>query len=199
MQLTFSTHFYRACDALRPHFRVASIQSWSEAPAQRQGYLVFDLDRGEHPSVSAGGYATWLSPAIRASRDEEIAAVTHAADALRKGETPEAGSFRGGPGAFAALWGLVGLPAAPLAPRRAAAVTETLRLVESPRTLADALLDSTAPRELCGAEAPDVAKACLTALRGAASPGAWKGWLDRWSGEPLLTPFRAPGWAFWKR
>jgi hypothetical protein len=200
MQLTFSTHFYRACDPLRPHFRIATVRSWSEAPAQRQAYLAFDLERGEHPAVRESPYAKWLASAIQAREEREIESVLRTAERLRRAEDPERAQLPRSAGAFTALWALAGPAVIPWVPRQAGLISELLRLAPEPRALADGLLAAAAPGALCaGAAAPDDAKACLAALRTAASPRSWKAWLERWSSEPLLAGFRTPAWAFWKR
>jgi hypothetical protein len=80
-------------------------------------------------------------------------------------------------------------------------ITELLRQLPSSRPLADALLTTAAPSELCGAGAVDAAAESLSALRSAASNKVWREWVKRWSEDPMLASFlqnERPWWRRWK-
>lgn len=200
LSIPYSTHFYRACDFLRPHFRLVSVRSWSEAPSGRQAYLVFDLERSQDPSLPIDASVRWLVDTILGGRTEEIQLLNHTIECARHGnlqsppQLPDSAAF------YAALWERVGKASIPLLPQGAALLAELLGAVTASRPLADALLATGSPAELCGtAASPDAVKALMTALKGAATPHAWNQWTNQWPNEPRLSPFRTPAWAFWKR
>lgn len=200
LSVPYSTHFYRACDFLRPQFRLVSVRSWSEAPSGRQAYLVFDLERSQDPSLSLGAYVRWLVDAILGGRTEEIQLLNHVIESAGHGSLQSTTQLPDNATFYAALWERVGAASIPVLPRDAALLVELLGTVAISRPLADALLTTGSPAELCGPTAsPDAVKALMTALKGAATPRAWNQWTNQWPNEPRLTPFRTPAWAFWKR
>lgn len=197
-QLTFSTHFSRACDHLRRHFRLAAVRTGAEGPAQRQPYLTFDLDartvRPEAEAPAGGAYVRWLAETLAQARWEEIERVRTGISADREtapGPLP--------PPALAAV--------ADLAPERVAQflsgdpvqVSELLKRLPDPKPLVDRLLAEADPRSLCGSGTGEMRSACLGALRSAASPAVWKSWERRHAGDPLLKDLPRAGWAFWRR
>jgi GTPase-associated protein 1, N-terminal domain type 2 len=201
LRLTFSTHFHES-EHLRSRFALAAVRSRAEAPSERQSYAVFDLDEGEFSKrAPASAYADWLAACLRAGRWAEIDSVNGVLDHLRSGQDCREGDpLPMGEQACAALWERAGTEVTRLLVGEPGRIVGFLRHVPSPRPLADALLATASPDTLCGAGAePDVAGACLQALRSTASPKLWRTWVKRWETEPLLAPFAQDARPWWRR
>jgi hypothetical protein len=203
LRLTFSTHFYES-HHLRSLFALATVRSRAEAPSQRESYAVFDLDDGEFARISpASAYADWLADCLRSRRWEETVALNRALDGLRGGKEIRKDSLPTNAKACAALWERTGTALARALVGEARLAAEFLRQLQSPRAMADALLDAAAPSELTGtnASAEDV-NDCLSALRSAATGKVWRAWMKRWSDDPALASLAQdaqPWWRRWKR
>jgi hypothetical protein len=202
LRLTFSTHFYEA-NHLRSLFALVTVKTRTEAPSQREQYAVFDWESGAFPRVpTASAYAEWLAGCLRAGRWSEITVLNAALNALRSGVAWQESLPTNAP-ACAALWERAGLKVAPVLLGKAMAMTAFLQHLSAPRQLADKLLASGSPTELCGVEAaPEIVQACLSALRAAATAKVWREWLKRWHDDSALAEIVSapkPWWQLWKR
>jgi len=199
LHLTFSTHFYESSH-LRSLFTLATVRSQAEAPAQ-ENYVVFDLDDGEFTRIPpASAYADWLADCLLSRRWGEIIAFNGALDGLRYGREIRRNSLPTSAKACKALWERSGTAVARALIGDGRLVAEFLGHLPSPQSLAGALLNVAAPSEMCGANtlAEDV-NACLSALRSAATRKAWRAWVKRWNGDPMLEPITQNQRQWWKR
>lgn len=199
LRLTFSTHFYEA-NHLRPLFTFVTVNTRAEAPTQRDGYAVFEIESGESPRVPiTSAYAKWLVDCLRAGRWQEVTALNAALDALRSGAALQQ-SLPTSASACAALWERAGVKVASALVGDAPTMMAFLQNISAPRQLADAVLAAGSPAELCGLNvAPEAVQACLSALRTAASAKVWRAWVKQWRDDPALAGFASDTQPWWKR
>lgn len=203
LRLTLSTHFYES-HHLRHLFAFVTNSSRAEAPTEREDYTVFDLDDNRFPQIlPTSAYSDWLADCLRSGRREEIDALNVMLDRLRgSGCSGQGWDFTPtGARACAALWERAGPEVARVLIGDARLVVGFLRRLSSPSSLADSLLAAAAPSELCGVNlTPDMAHACLSTLRSAATRKGWRKWVQRWKDDPILISFLPrvrPWWQFW--
>jgi hypothetical protein len=200
LRLTFSTHFYES-EHLRAHFAVVTAGSAWEAPSRPAEYLLIRLD--EEPSSSgpspATAYGKWFAASLHAGDWAEIRTMRDALHHLRSGESrPGEPPLPAGGTAGAALWEQVGPVLARALVGQPERITEYLAGLPDGRKLAESLMAAAAPSPLCGG----TPKACLQAVRGAASPRAWRAWLRQWAADPALASLARdvrPWWRRWRR
>ncbi|MGH9754653.1 MAG: hypothetical protein ACREA2_17895 [Blastocatellia bacterium] len=200
LRLTFSTHFYES-HHLRSLFALATIRSRAEAPAQKENYMIFDLDGGEFARIPpSSAYADWLANCLRSRRWREIVAFNGALDGLRDEKEIRGDSLPTNAKACKALWERAGTAVARAIIGEGQLVVEFLRQLPSPQSLADALLDAAAPSELCGANtSAEYVNECLSSLRSAATGKVWRAWVKRWNGDPILEQITQNQQQWWKR
>jgi hypothetical protein len=200
LRLTFSTHFYES-HHLRSLFALATIRSRAEAPAQKENYVIFDLDGGEFARIPpSSAYADWLANCLRSRRWREIVALNGALNGLRDGKEIRRDSLLTNAEACKALWERAGTAVARAIIGDVQLVAEFLRQLPSPQSLADAILDAAAPSELCGATtSAECVNECLSALRSAATGKVWRAWVKRWNGDPILEQITQNQQQWWKR
>lgn len=194
--LTFSTHFYRACHPHRSAFRLAAIESHGEAPADPSAYRIWDLASDTfEPGRPAGLYSRWLAAGLAAGRFEELRSARAAIDGLRAGlpvPLPAA------PAACAAVWERAGSVMVPALLQNPGCLPEVLRASGAACSLADAILAVGSPEQLCGFQSQaEGAGECLAALRVAASPRSWRAWQHRWRSHPAVGALAGRRWAWW--
>ena len=199
LRLTFSSHFYES-HHLRPRYALAAVGAGSEAPAQRQDYLAFDLAAGlALPARVQSAYARWLAGRVEARDWAPVAELNRLLDRLR-GERRGAhgGSLPETPEACAALWERAGARAVPELLGRAQLLKTCLE-----RPLATALLAAAAPSALCGPEAsPETIAGLLGEIKAVVAAGDWQDWVGRWRGDPALDLAgrqERPWWRKWGR
>ncbi len=201
--VTFSTHFYRACDHHRQQFRIATVRSGSEGPSQRNPYVTFDLEAATvrpEPTASAGAYVRWLARTLKSGNVAE-------AEAVRQAICGETGNDGVSPPRAVPLAPLALAALAERAPHQVGSflggdpevVIDLLKSAAEPRRLADALLAKATPGSLAGNGSVDAAARCMAAVRAAASGGAWKEWERKYAEDPRVKSNTRPAWAFWRR
>jgi hypothetical protein len=196
-QVPFATHFYRACHVTRTYYRLVTVRSWSEAPAERGEYLVFDVDaRKPAENVPSSAYGSWLGARLMRGEAEEIGRFNRSVWTFRAGIIRD--PFPDTPAWLAAAWELLGPELLPsLAPRKHA-LEGLLSAALDRQSLADAILEAFGANELDPKELPEQRK-LVEALRCAASPSVWTAWTRKWEATAWVREMNRPAWAFWKR
>lgn len=200
-QLTFSTHFYRACHPLRARFRLMTARSFFEAPEERDLYAWFDLPEASVGGVGAGAapssYSRYAAARLKQGEGEAlrttIARIDRARD--RRGTGEEAPLTD--PDEALALWELAGEPAVTHLLAASGILPPLLRDGAHTRALADALLGAGSPAHFRG-RSEEEGSELLRLLGDAASPHTWREWRSRWAGDPRVAAMRQPWWAFWR-
>jgi hypothetical protein len=195
-EVPFATHFYRACDVTRASYRLLTVRSWSEAPADRSEYRIFDVDaRKPAENVAPSAYGNWLGARLMRGEADEIGRFNRSIWSFRAGGIRQA--FPDTPAWLAAAWELLGPELLPsLAPRRHS-LAGLLSATVDRQPLADAILGAFGADEL-DPKLPEQRK-LVEALRGAASPPAWAAWTRKWEATAWVREMTRPAWAFWKR
>lgn len=197
-RLTFATHFYRDCDPHRDRFRLVTIENEGEGPLDLAPYhVVREHERCAAPASSP--LATYLARLLAASRWDEAEAFRDRVDRLRRGEAvshpaleePEA----------RALLEAAGPQIAPLLSGKPHLISGLLDTPRPDRDLAEALLRSGGPSQLCGGSAEsERGTHALRTLESAAGKQAWREWAQRWADElPQRAGARRMWWEVWKR
>ncbi len=194
-EITFCTHFFEG-NPYRSLFKVASVATRGEAPAagDTDAYRVVDHERvGTPPALP---YGIWIEDALKGGRWIEVSAVHGILDRFRQGQpVPEADFPPPAPAWAAALQYCEPDAFARALLGRPLLLAGVLDHLPKREALAERLLRQYAPPELCG---PDGTIA-VTALRAAAKPKHWMGWLKRHREEPLLGPYLEELEPAWKK
>lgn len=200
---TFCTHFYESAH-LRDLFRVVVLGSRSELSPKLEGCRIYDpSDRkptGPDPKGPQTPYEQWLAEVVGKDRWEEVPLFQAVLGSLREsGSAARLGGLSaGGRGAVWSLEGARVSPALQGDPDLIAAFFE----VDEPLPIAEEAackLLAFSPASLCGSSQPGACHEALSALRAAASPRDWKGWLKKHRSEPLVQPFLGDIEPLWEK
>lgn len=209
-ELSFATHFYRACDAHRSRFRIVTIASESEGPVDQDPYALMHwpdpTSTGEPDAPPAFGLLARRLAAMMAAGDwPRVQQFNRCVDLLRRGERVDLPAALD-PEDVGALWEASGPALAPVLLGRPGLIADTLELNASNGALAAALLEAGGPHALCGASGRADAPRALRALEGAAGRSAWRAWSARWADELMevdpegsTAGAARPWWAVWRR
>jgi len=200
LHLRFSTHFFESHD-LRQFFTFAAAHSMEEIPSQMKDYLLFDLANETFIDCDPDSdYSAWLAESLGTSFWKEIRSLNRLIDRLRgqiddeKGYDPPTSQH-----ACLALWERAGTKTALAVRGNPKLTADYLKWLPAPRLLADALLESTSPSELCGGErSSDEAVECLTLLQASATGRVWREWVRRWREDAALANLKRESRPWWK-
>lgn len=201
LHFRFSTHFFESHD-LRPLFRIAAVHFREDAPSQSQDYTVFDLTNGGFATFKpTSAYSAWLSECVKTDLWEDIRSLNNLLNQLRghsgdeKKYDPPANQH-----ACLALWERAGTKTALALKGNPGLTAAYLKWIPSPRPLADAMLESASPAEICGSADSQVATDALSLLQASATGRVWREWVQRWRDDSALANLKReaqPWWKFW--
>ena len=199
-QLMFSTHFYRACHAVRDRFRLVTARSFSEAPEERDLYAWFDLAGSASGGTAAGApsvYSRYAAARVNKGDLDGLQAAIERIDRARDGQGAVPGAALTDPEEALVLWEQAGEPAVSHLLASPGILPPLLRQGAHTKAVADALLGAGSPAHFRGRNEEEGTE-LLRLLGGAASPQAWRDWRSRWAGDPKVAALRQPWWAFWR-
>lgn len=202
LHLRFSTHFFESHD-LRQLFTLVAVHAREDAPSQSGDYILFDLTSGDFTRFApVSDYSAWLAESVGSASWNELDTLNRLLDQLRGNiETRERLTPPVNARACAALWERAGTKIARALVGDTELTAKYLKMVPSPRMLADALLELASPGDLCSSEkSADEAAECLALLQASATGRVWREWVQQWRKDAALASIKhdaRPWWKLW--